>query len=160
MAGLVLGYDEGHSSAPADPVSGDLLDAARNVPQAGNDNVTASVHRAGCGGGCGVEGLDLRLQDWSKRSEKKSEEQEETSLWGRELTSNPGVSGRELSPDDRPIRLRHLQLSSEALRPNGLLGIILPSFILLAEKLADEFLDVFGDTSVTPHFLRACINPK
>ena len=65
-----------------------------------------------------------------------------------------------MGPDDCPVGLCHLQFGCEALRPNGLLGIILPSFILLAEKLADEFLDVFGDTSVTPHFLRACINPK
>jgi len=32
------------------------------------------------------------------------------------------------------------------LRPNGLQGVVLPSFILFAEKLADELLGVFGDT--------------
>ena len=50
-----------------------------------------------------------------------------------------------MSPDDRPIGLRHLQLDGEALRPNGLLGVVLSSFILFAEKLADELLGVFGD---------------
>ena len=29
------------------------------------------------------------------------------------------------------------------LRPDGLLGVVLPSFVLLAEKLADEFLGAF-----------------
>jgi len=42
--------------------------------------------------------------------------------------------------------LRHLQLGGEALRPNGLLGVVLLSFILLAEKLADELLSVFRNT--------------
>ena len=65
-----------------------------------------------------------------------------------------------MGPDNGPVGLCRLQFGGETLRPDGLLGIILPSFILLAEKLADEFLDVFGDTSVTPNFLRACINPK
>ena len=32
------------------------------------------------------------------------------------------------------------------LRPDGLLGIILPCFVLLAEKLGNEFLGSFGDT--------------
>jgi len=63
VARLVLGCGKGHSGTPVDPVSGDLSDAAGDVPQATGDGVTASVHRPGCGGGCGVEGLDLRLQD-------------------------------------------------------------------------------------------------
>ena len=63
MAGLVLGCGEGHSSAPVDPVSGDLLDTAGDVLQTVGDGVAMSVHRAGGGGGCGMEGLDLRLQD-------------------------------------------------------------------------------------------------
>jgi len=42
--------------------------------------------------------------------------------------------------------LCHLQLGGEVLRPDGLLGVVLPSFVLLAEKLADEFLGVFVDT--------------
>jgi len=52
---------------------------------------------------------------------------------GKELTSNSRVSGGELGVDDRPIRLRHLQFGSEALRPFGLLGVVLASFILLPE---------------------------
>ena len=59
VAGLVLGYGEGHSSTPADPVLGVFLDAAGDVPQAGGDGVATSVHRPGCGGNCGVENLDL-----------------------------------------------------------------------------------------------------
>ena len=51
-----------------------------------------------------------------------------------------------MSPDDCPVGLRHLQFGGEALRPDGLLGVILPSFILLAEKLANVLLGVFGDT--------------
>jgi len=46
-----------------DPMSGDLLDAAGNVPQTSGDGVATSIHRAGGGGCCGMEGLDLRLQD-------------------------------------------------------------------------------------------------
>ena len=51
-----------------------------------------------------------------------------------------------MSPDDCPVGLRHLQFYSEALRLDGLLGVILPSFILLVEKLANVFFGVFGDT--------------
>jgi len=40
-------------------MSGDLLDTAGDIPQTSGDRVIASVHRSGCGGGCGVEGLDL-----------------------------------------------------------------------------------------------------
>jgi hypothetical protein len=42
--------------------------------------------------------------------------------------------------------LHHLQLGGEALRPDGLLRIVLPSFILFAEKLANELLGAFRDT--------------
>jgi len=42
--------------------------------------------------------------------------------------------------------LRHLQFGGEALRPYGLLGVILPSLILLLEKLTNVFLGVFVDT--------------
>ena len=50
-----------------------------------------------------------------------------------------------MGPDDCPVGLRHLQFGGETLRPDGLLGIILPSFILIAEKLANVLLGVFGD---------------
>ena len=49
-------------------------------------------------------------------------------------------------PDNGPVGLCRLQFSSEALRPDGLLGVILPSFVLLMEKLANVLLGVFGDT--------------
>jgi hypothetical protein len=51
-----------------------------------------------------------------------------------------------LSPDVCPVGLLRLQFGSEALRPDGLLAIVLPSFILLAEKLPNVLLGVFGDT--------------
>ena len=51
-----------------------------------------------------------------------------------------------MSPDDCPVGLRHLQFDGEALRPDGLLGVILLSFILLVEKLVNVLFGVFGDT--------------
>ena len=51
-----------------------------------------------------------------------------------------------MGPDNCPIGLRRFQFGSEALRPDGLLGVVLPSLVLLSKKLADEFLGVFGDT--------------
>jgi hypothetical protein len=42
--------------------------------------------------------------------------------------------------------LRHLLFGGEALRPDGLLGVVLPSFVLLTEKLANVLLGVFEDT--------------
>ena len=59
VAGLELGCGEGHSGAASDPMSGDLSDAAGDVPRARGDGVAASIHRPGCGGGCRMEGLDL-----------------------------------------------------------------------------------------------------
>ena len=51
-----------------------------------------------------------------------------------------------MSPDDCPVGLRHLQFDGEALRPDGLLGVILLCFILLMEKLVNVLFGVFGDT--------------
>ena len=59
VAGLELGCGEVHSGAASDPMSGDLPDAARDVPQAGSHSVAVGVHRLGGGGCCGMEGLDL-----------------------------------------------------------------------------------------------------
>jgi len=39
--------------------------------------------------------------------------------------------------------LRHLQLGGEVLRPDGLLGVVLPSFILSSEKLANVLHGAF-----------------
>ena len=63
MYRLVLGCGEGHSSTAVDPMFGNLPNVAGDVPQTGGDGVAASVHRPGGGGCCGVEGLDLLLQD-------------------------------------------------------------------------------------------------
>ena len=63
VAGMELGCGEGHSGASADPVPGNLPDAVGDILQEGGDGVATSVHRSGSGGCCGVEGLDLRLQD-------------------------------------------------------------------------------------------------
>ena len=51
-----------------------------------------------------------------------------------------------MSLDDHPFGLRHLQLGGKALRPDGLLGVILLSFVLFTEKLANILLGVFRDT--------------
>ena len=51
-----------------------------------------------------------------------------------------------MGPDDCPVRLRRLQFGGEALRPDGLLGVVLPSFILLAKELTDELLGALRDT--------------
>ena len=59
MASLELGCSEGYSGAAIDPMSGDLPDAVGDVLQAGSDGVASCVHRPGCDGGCGVEGMDL-----------------------------------------------------------------------------------------------------
>ena len=57
------------------------------------------------------------------------------------LTSNPGVGGGELGLEECPIGLRPPpQFGGKELRPDGLLGVILPSFILLAKELANVLL--------------------
>ena len=62
------------------------------------------------------------------------------------LTSNPGVGGGELGLEDCLIGLCRLQYGSKELRPDGLLGVILPSFILLAKELANELLGALRNT--------------
>ena len=73
VTGLELGHGEGYCGATANPMSGDLPDAVGDVLQTGGDGVAARVLRLGSCGFCGVEGLDLRLQDCGKMSEKESE---------------------------------------------------------------------------------------
>ena len=63
MAGLELSCGEGHSGAIANPMTGDLPDVVGDVLQTGGDGVAASIHRSGRGGGCGMEGLNLRVQN-------------------------------------------------------------------------------------------------
>jgi len=62
------------------------------------------------------------------------------------LTSNPGVGGGELGLEDCLIGLCRLQYGSKELRPDGLLGVILPSFILLAKELANVLLGALRNT--------------
>ena len=62
------------------------------------------------------------------------------------LTSNPGVGGGELGLEDCLIGLCRLQYGSKELRPDGLLGVILPSFILLTKELANVLLGALGNT--------------
>ena len=63
-----------------------------------------------------------------------------------QLTSDPGVGGDELGLEGCPIGLRRLQFGGKELRPDGLLGVILPSFILLAKELANVLLGAIGNT--------------
>ena len=62
------------------------------------------------------------------------------------LTSDPGVSGGELGLENCPIGLRRLQFAGKVLRPDSLLGIILPSFVLLAKELANVLLGALSNT--------------
>jgi len=64
----------------------------------------------------------------------------------RQLTSDSRVGGGELGLEGCPIGLRHLQFGGKKLRPDGLLGIILPSFIFLAKELANVLLGALGNT--------------
>ena len=67
-------------------------------------------------------------------------------LQRKRLTSDPGVGGGELGPDNGPVSLCRLQFGGEALGPDGLLGVVLPSFNLLSEELADVLHDAFVGT--------------
>ena len=79
-------------------------------------------------------------------SEKESEKHERAMLRKGRLTSNPGVGGGELGLEDCPIGLRRLQFGGKELRQDGLLGVILLSFILLAKELPDELFGALGNT--------------
>jgi hypothetical protein len=81
-------------------------------------------------------------QDVRKRVRKIGESNASEGL----LTSNPGVGGGELGLEDCPIGLRRLQFGGKELRPDGLLGVILPSFILLAKELANVLLGALRNT--------------
>ena len=63
-----------------------------------------------------------------------------------QLTSDPRVGGCELGLEDCPLGLPRLQFGSKELSPDGLLGIILPSFILLAKELVNVLLGALGNT--------------
>jgi hypothetical protein len=52
-----------------------------------------------------------------------------------------------LALDDCPVGLHRLQFGGEALRPDGLLGVVLASFILFLKKLADVLHSAFVGTS-------------
>ena len=51
-----------------------------------------------------------------------------------------------MGPDNGPVSLCRLQFGGEALGPDGLLGIVLPSLVFLVKKLADELHGALGDT--------------
>ena len=42
-----------------------------------------------------------------------------------------------MGPDNGPVGLCRLQFGGEALGPDGLLGVVLPSLILLSKELVD-----------------------
>ena len=62
------------------------------------------------------------------------------------FTSNLGVGSGELGLEDCTIGLRHLQFGGKELRPDGLLGVILPTFILLVKELANVLLGALRNT--------------
>ena len=51
-----------------------------------------------------------------------------------------------MGPDNGPVGLCRLQFGGEMLRPDGLLGVILSSFILLTKELANVLLGALGNT--------------
>jgi len=51
-----------------------------------------------------------------------------------------------LGPDNGPVGLCRLQFGGEALTPDGLLGVVLPSLILLSEELTDVLHGAFIGT--------------
>ena len=63
VARLELSYGKGYSGAAADSMSSNLPDVVGDILQTGGNGVAVSVHRSGRGGSCGMEGLDLRLQN-------------------------------------------------------------------------------------------------
>ena len=52
-----------------------------------------------------------------------------------------------MGSDNGPVGLCCLQFGGEALRPDGLLGVVLPSFVFLVKKLADVLHGAFVGTS-------------
>ena len=50
-----------------------------------------------------------------------------------------------MGPDNGPVGLCFLQFGGEALSPAGLLGVVLPSFVFLVKKLADELHGTLGN---------------
>ena len=50
-----------------------------------------------------------------------------------------------MGPYNGPVDLCRLQFGGEALRPDSLFGVILPSFILLTKKLANKLFGAFRD---------------
>ena len=79
-------------------------------------------------------------------SKKESEKQKRAILQKGQLTSDPRVGGSELGLEGCPIRLRRLQFGRKELRPDSLLGIILPSFVLLVKELVNVLLGALGNT--------------
>ena len=51
-----------------------------------------------------------------------------------------------MGPNNGPIGLCRFQFGGEALRPDGLLEVVLPSLVLLAQELVDVLLGALGNT--------------
>ena len=51
-----------------------------------------------------------------------------------------------MGPDDCSVGLRRLEFGGKALRPDGLLGVVLASFVLFLEKLANVLHSAFVGT--------------
>ena len=51
-----------------------------------------------------------------------------------------------MGPDNGLVGLCRLQFEGETLRSDGLLGVILPSFVLLAKELANVLLGALANT--------------
>ena len=50
-----------------------------------------------------------------------------------------------MGQDNGPVGLCRLQFSGEVLRPDCPLGVVLPSFVFLVKKLADELHSTLGN---------------
>ena len=62
------------------------------------------------------------------------------------LTSDPGVGGGELGPNNGPVCLCCFQFGGEALGSDSFLGVVLSSLVLLLEELADVVHSAFIGT--------------
>ena len=51
-----------------------------------------------------------------------------------------------MGSDNCPIGLHRFQFGGKALRPDGLLGVVLPSLVFLTKELANEFFGALRNT--------------
>jgi len=62
VSGQGLHHGKSNGSTSVNSLASDLLDAVGDVLQVSSNGVAPSIHRFCCGGSCGVESLNLRLQ--------------------------------------------------------------------------------------------------